>query len=94
MRPKGKSEIELKTADNATRQKRPTQVGNPPCFIAFKIQIVSKNQKTKPISNQNFKFCSLKREKVKNKEGKKGTQIWESRSKNEDIKAEKRKSRI
>jgi hypothetical protein len=74
MRPKGKSEIELKTADNAARQKSPTQVGNPPCFIAFKIQIMSKNQKTKPISNQNFKFRFLKREKVKNKEGKNGMQ--------------------
>jgi hypothetical protein len=74
MRPKGKSEIELKTADNATRQMKATQVGNPPCFIVLKIQIVSKNQKTKPISNQNFKFCFLKSEKVKNKEGKSGMQ--------------------
>jgi len=47
---------------------------------------MSKNQKTKPISNQNFKFRFLKSEKVKNKEGKSGTQIWESRSKNEDNK--------
>jgi hypothetical protein len=53
---------------------RPTQVGNPPCFIAFKIQIMSKNQKTKPISSQNFKLCFLKSEKVKNKEGKNGIQ--------------------
>jgi len=36
--------------------------------------------------NQNFKLFFLKREKVKNKEGKSGTQIWESRSKNEDTK--------